>query len=54
MAGDSANGTNVDNGEPPQTDIAEHQKTFDRLISLTKWAIIVVAVILIGLAYFLL
>lgn len=39
---------------PPRTDISEHQRTFDALLTLTKWGIAVVVLVLIGLAVFLL
>lgn len=43
-----------DNGEPPRTDFADHQRTFDALIGLTKWGIAIVALILVGMWIFLL
>ncbi|WMS44977.1 aa3-type cytochrome c oxidase subunit IV [Acuticoccus sp. MNP-M23] len=39
--------------EPPRTTIEEHQQTYDGFISLTKWSTICIALLLIGMAVFL-
>jgi len=41
------------NAEPPRTTIEEHQQTYDGFISLTKWTMIFIALLLIGMAVFL-
>jgi hypothetical protein len=43
-----------DDGTPPEVDIAAHQATFDAFISLTKWTIVFIVLLLIGMAVFLL
>lgn len=56
MASAQANG-NIDNGEdgePPRIDMEAHQRTFDSLMTLTKYGTVIVALILIGMAVFLL
>lgn len=39
---------------PPQVDIAAHQATFDAFVSLTKWTIVFIVLLLVGMAVFLL
>lgn len=39
--------------EPPRTTIEEHQRTYDAFMSLTKWSIAGVVLLLILLAVFL-
>jgi hypothetical protein len=43
-----------DGGEPPRTTLEEHERTYERFLGLTKWAVAVVALVLIGMALFLL
>jgi hypothetical protein len=55
MAGDDADHTpHDDGGGPPRTDFEEHQRTYERFLGLIKWAVAVVALVLIGMALFLL
>lgn len=39
--------------EHPKTDIEDHKRTYDAFLSLTKWGIIAVTILLIGLLIFL-
>lgn len=39
--------------EPPRNTMAEHEATYNAFLTLTKWGIAVVALILIGMAIFL-
>ena len=34
-------------------DYAEHERTYQMFLSLVKWNVIIIAIILIGMAYFL-
>lgn len=54
MAGHQSTKIAHDDDTPPQVDIDAHQLTFDTFMNLTKWAIGVVVLILIGMAVFLL
>lgn len=45
--------TTAPDAEPPRTTIEQHQQTYDGFISLTKWTIIFIALLLIGMAVFL-
>ena len=47
-----AHDTTMD-GAPPRSDIADHQRTFDGFIWLTKWTIATVVIILILMTIFL-
>lgn len=47
-----AHDTTID-GEPPRTDFADHQRTFDAFIWLSKWTIAAVVIVLILMAVFL-
>ncbi|MEM0906086.1 MAG: aa3-type cytochrome c oxidase subunit IV [Pseudomonadota bacterium] len=42
-----------DDEGPPQIDMAEHQRTYDAFMNITKWGIIIVVVVLIAMAVFL-
>ena len=40
-------------GAHPDRDLAEHERTYRNFLTFTKWSIIVVVLILIGMAVFL-
>ncbi|MBJ3775705.1 aa3-type cytochrome c oxidase subunit IV [Acuticoccus mangrovi] len=42
------------NGEPPRSELADHMRTYEAFLSLMKWGIILIALLLIGMAVFLL
>lgn len=54
MAG-NAHGKATGSGDEtaPRTSIDEHQRTYDRFMSITKWAMLVVVLILVGMYVFL-
>jgi len=55
MAGhEPQHGADDEDGDPPRTSIEQHQETFDAFMSLTKWAVLAVVLVLIGMAVFLL
>lgn len=39
--------------EPPRTSMEDHKQTYDAFLNVTKWSIVVIAIILLGLAFFL-
>ncbi|UOM33798.1 aa3-type cytochrome c oxidase subunit IV [Acuticoccus sp. I52.16.1] len=43
-----------ESGNPPRTDYQDHVRTYEAFVSLTKWGIGTVVVILIAMAVFLL
>ncbi|RAH98750.1 aa3-type cytochrome c oxidase subunit IV [Acuticoccus sediminis] len=43
-----------DNGNPPRTEFEEHVQTYEAFISLIKWGVGIIVVILIAMAVFLL
>lgn len=44
----------TDAGGHPDMDYAEHQKTYDLFIAMTKWSVISMVVVLVLMAWFLL
>ncbi|MEM7695546.1 MAG: aa3-type cytochrome c oxidase subunit IV [Pseudomonadota bacterium] len=48
MSGDDTTG-----GEHPRTSIEDHRRTYDAFMSITKWSIVAVVILLIGLLIFL-
>ncbi len=43
-----------DSGNPPRTSLEDHQQTYEGFLSLVKWGIGTVVLILVGMAVFLL
>lgn len=43
-----------DEGPPPKTSIEDHKATFEAFLNLVKWGVLAVALLLIGMAVFLL
>jgi len=46
-------GPHAGGDEHPRTSMDDHKRTYDAFLSLTKWGIIAVVVLLIGLVIFL-
>lgn len=54
MAGHHDASSVVDDGTIPEVDVAAHQQTFDAFVNLTKWTIVFIVLLLVGMAVFLL
>lgn len=54
MAGDPAQHTATsDDGTPPKIDMDEHRATYEGFLSVTKWGVIIVIILLVGMLIFL-
>lgn len=54
MAGDSSHSAPQNgDGDAPKTSFEDHKQTFDAFLGLIKWGVAVVAILLIGMAVFL-
>ena len=53
MAGHTTQEHTVDPNDVPQISMADHMRTYEAFLSLTKYGIIAIVVLLIGMAFFL-